>query len=162
MRRPGDGPDAEAEAKRQKELHYLLWKESTEGETEEERRRRKGPRHIPAPKLPLPGHAESYNPPPEYLPTPVMKTMMMMAFLYVHIVIHSSVNPYPLPHNHQTTPRCPPTNHKPSQEEARAWEEMEPEERPRNFLPRKFDSLRQVIKLKLMATNNQSPLPPPL
>ncbi|XP_015273998.1 PREDICTED: ribosome biogenesis protein BOP1 [Gekko japonicus] len=25
--------------------------------------------HVPAPKLPLPGHAESYNPPPEYLPT---------------------------------------------------------------------------------------------
>lgn len=23
--------------------------------------------HIPAPKLPLPGHSESYNPPPEYL-----------------------------------------------------------------------------------------------
>jgi len=23
--------------------------------------------HIPAPKLALPGHAESYNPPPEYL-----------------------------------------------------------------------------------------------
>lgn len=31
-----------------------------------------GPRHVPAPKLPLPGHAESYNPPPEYLPTPVL------------------------------------------------------------------------------------------
>uniref|UniRef100_A0A8D2IVH3 Ribosome biogenesis protein BOP1 n=1 Tax=Varanus komodoensis TaxID=61221 RepID=A0A8D2IVH3_VARKO len=25
--------------------------------------------HVPAPKLPLPGHEESYNPPPEYLPT---------------------------------------------------------------------------------------------
>ena len=25
--------------------------------------------HIPAPKMPLPGHAESYNPPPEYLLT---------------------------------------------------------------------------------------------
>ena len=25
--------------------------------------------HIPAPRLPLPGHAESYNPPPEYLLT---------------------------------------------------------------------------------------------
>ncbi len=25
--------------------------------------------HIPAPRLKLPGHAESYNPPPEYLPT---------------------------------------------------------------------------------------------
>ena len=26
--------------------------------------------HIPAPRMKLPGHAESYNPPPEYLPTP--------------------------------------------------------------------------------------------
>ncbi|XP_070604567.1 ribosome biogenesis protein BOP1 [Erythrolamprus reginae] len=25
--------------------------------------------HVPAPKLPLPGHTESYNPPPEYLPS---------------------------------------------------------------------------------------------
>ena len=25
--------------------------------------------HIPAPRLKLPGHSESYNPPPEYLPT---------------------------------------------------------------------------------------------
>lgn len=25
--------------------------------------------HVPAPKLALPGHAESYNPPPEYLPS---------------------------------------------------------------------------------------------
>lgn len=25
--------------------------------------------HLPAPKMPLPGHAESYNPPPEYLLT---------------------------------------------------------------------------------------------
>ena len=25
--------------------------------------------HIPAPRMKLPGHAESYNPPPEYLPT---------------------------------------------------------------------------------------------
>ena len=24
--------------------------------------------HIPAPRLKLPGHSESYNPPPEYLP----------------------------------------------------------------------------------------------
>lgn len=25
--------------------------------------------HVPAPKLALPGHSESYNPPPEYLPS---------------------------------------------------------------------------------------------
>lgn len=32
--------------------------------------RGRGPVHIPAPKMPLPGHAASYNPPPEYLFTP--------------------------------------------------------------------------------------------
>lgn len=35
------------------------------------------------------------------------------------------------------------------QEEAKAWEEMDPEDRPRNFLPRKFDSLRQVQTTKI-------------
>lgn len=34
--------------------------------------------HVPAPKLPLPGHEESYNPPPEYLPT-VEEVSMPMA-----------------------------------------------------------------------------------
>ena len=32
-------------------------------------KRKKAPKAIPAPKLPLPGHAESYNPPAEYLMT---------------------------------------------------------------------------------------------
>lgn len=31
--------------------------------------RHRGPMHIPAPKMPLPGHAESYRPPKEYLLT---------------------------------------------------------------------------------------------
>lgn len=31
--------------------------------------RHRGPMHIPAPKIPLPGHAESYRPPKEYLLT---------------------------------------------------------------------------------------------
>ncbi|KAL1501047.1 hypothetical protein ABEB36_006449 [Hypothenemus hampei] len=41
---------------------YMLW--STDDQPEEMRRIHK---HIPAPKRLLPGHAESYNPPPEYL-----------------------------------------------------------------------------------------------
>lgn len=41
---------------------YMLW--STDDKPEEMRRLTK---HIPAPKRHLPGHAESYNPPPEYL-----------------------------------------------------------------------------------------------
>jgi len=44
---------------------FLLW---TGGE-EDELNMRKGPQHIAAPKLPPPGHAESYVPPDEYLPT---------------------------------------------------------------------------------------------
>jgi ribosome biogenesis protein ERB1 len=50
--------------------------------------------------VPLPGHAESYRPPEEYLLTP---------------------------------------------QEEEAWHEMDPEERPTNFVPKRFDSLRQVI-----------------
>lgn len=42
--------------------YYMLWKD--EEESEATRRYRA---HIPAPKTPLPGHGESYNPPPEYL-----------------------------------------------------------------------------------------------
>ncbi|XP_018330072.1 ribosome biogenesis protein BOP1 homolog [Agrilus planipennis] len=41
---------------------YMLWQ--TDDQSEEMRRIHK---HIPPPKRPLPGHAESYNPPPEYL-----------------------------------------------------------------------------------------------
>lgn len=47
-----------------KPVFYQLWEE---GGGEE--RKAKHSMHIPAPRLPLPGHAESYNPPPEYLPT---------------------------------------------------------------------------------------------
>lgn len=43
---------------------FLLWK----GDEEDELALRKGPQHMPAPKVPPPGHAYSYNPPLEYLP----------------------------------------------------------------------------------------------
>ncbi|KAI0080753.1 ribosome biogenesis protein ERB1 [Panus rudis PR-1116 ss-1] len=54
---------------------------------------------LPAPKPRLPTHAESYNPPEEYLPT---------------------------------------------EEERKKWEETDPEDRERNFLPQKYSSLRLV------------------
>lgn len=38
VRVPGQAPDAEEEAKRQRQLHYLLWKDE---EDEEEQRRRR-------------------------------------------------------------------------------------------------------------------------
>ncbi|RHY34752.1 hypothetical protein DYB32_000695 [Aphanomyces invadans] len=60
---------------------------------------RKGPAHVQAPKMILPGHAESYNPPEEYLFT---------------------------------------------EEEKRAWLEMDPSDRELNFIPQKFNSLRDV------------------
>ena len=45
--------------------HYELW-----NDTDQPRDDRKGPMHVPAPKMQPPGHAESYNPPEEYLMTP--------------------------------------------------------------------------------------------
>jgi ribosome biogenesis protein ERB1 len=43
---------------------FIMWT----GDDEDELALRKGPQHIAAPKLPPPGHAESYVPPDEYLP----------------------------------------------------------------------------------------------
>lgn len=44
-----------------KQKYYLLWGKDDKPNEH--------PMHWPAPKLKLPGHEESYNPPPEYLPT---------------------------------------------------------------------------------------------
>ena len=44
---------------------FALWT----GDEEDEHNMRKGPQHIAAPKVPPPGHAASYIPPDEYLPT---------------------------------------------------------------------------------------------
>lgn len=55
--------------------------------------------HLPAPKIPLPGHAESYNPPPEYLL---------------------------------------------SEKERKDFEDMDPTERPYNFIPKQHSCLRHV------------------
>jgi ribosome biogenesis protein ERB1 len=44
---------------------FLLWA----GDEEDELGMRKGPQHLPAPKQAPPGHAESYMPPDEYLPS---------------------------------------------------------------------------------------------
>jgi ribosome biogenesis protein ERB1 len=48
-----------------KDQPFLLWS----GAEEDELNMRKGPQHIAAPKQAPPGHAESYVPPDEYLPT---------------------------------------------------------------------------------------------
>ncbi|PAV90455.1 hypothetical protein WR25_14603 isoform L [Diploscapter pachys] len=59
--------------------------------------------HMPAPKMPLPIHNESYNPPEEYLL---------------------------------------------DEEEKKKWKEAEPEDRPANYIPEKFDSYRRVPQYK--------------
>jgi len=71
---------------------YLIWDETPDEDLKHHKR-------LPAPKLQLPGNAESYNPPAEYLFTP---------------------------------------------EEEAAWHKMDPSDRPLNFVPHKFGSLRRV------------------
>jgi ribosome biogenesis protein ERB1 len=76
-------------------IRYLIWRD----DEEIDKKRNKMPVAIPPPKMHLPGHGESYNPPPEYLPT---------------------------------------------EEEREAWDDMDPEDRPANFLPQQFTALRDV------------------
>ncbi|KAJ8303055.1 hypothetical protein KUTeg_019451 [Tegillarca granosa] len=52
----------EAKKKQEEINYYMIWKDEEEPEINKRFRT-----HIPAPKITLPGHAESYNPPPEYL-----------------------------------------------------------------------------------------------
>ena len=75
----------------QKPAVYAIW---SDGDTHNEHAM-----YMPAPQLPPPQTAESYNPPEEYVPT---------------------------------------------EEERREWEEMEKEDRKRDFLPAKYDALRLV------------------
>lgn len=80
----------------QKKGHFLIWNDAEDDVIAESR---KNQFHLPAPKMPLPGHAESYNPPAEYL----------------------------LDEN-----------------EKEKLAAMDPEDRPNNFMPEKYDCLRHV------------------
>jgi ribosome biogenesis protein ERB1 len=105
-------PRAEKEAlqekrKQEEQNAFMIWKD---GEDEDERDS-KGPMHIPAPKMPLPGHAASYRPPDEYLFT---------------------------------------------EEEKEAWLNADPEDRELDFIPQKFDSLRQVRAFLLSLIKRRS------
>ncbi|KAG0258260.1 Ribosome biogenesis protein erb1 [Actinomortierella ambigua] len=75
-----------------KPKYYNLW-------NDDDKPREDHVMHIAAPKMKLPTHDESYNPPAEYLPT---------------------------------------------EEEINEWNEMDKEDRPKNYLPQKYDSLRNV------------------
>ncbi|KAL0093340.1 NUC169 domain-containing protein [Phycomyces blakesleeanus] len=78
--------------KDEKPRFYNLW-------GDDDKDREEHVMHVAAPKMKLPEHDESYNPPAEYLP---------------------------------------------DEEEIKQWNEMEDEERPKNYLPKKYASLRQV------------------
>ncbi|KAI8333180.1 BOP1NT-domain-containing protein [Chlamydoabsidia padenii] len=71
---------------------YNLW-------TDDDKEREEHVMHIAAPKMKLPEHDESYNPPAEYLP---------------------------------------------DDNEIKEWNELDERDRPKNYLPKKFNSLRQV------------------
>lgn len=77
---------------RQRNAVYNLW-------TDDDKEREEHVMHIAAPKMKLPEHDESYNPPAEYLP---------------------------------------------DENEVKEWTELDERDRPKNYLPKKFNSLRQV------------------
>ncbi|RYP23370.1 hypothetical protein DL767_008824 [Monosporascus sp. MG133] len=83
--------EREKEQEEEEEQHFDIWAD--------EQPRPHNVMHIPAPKLAPPGYGESYNPPPEYLPT---------------------------------------------EDEKKKWEETDPEEREKEYLPQKYDSLRRT------------------
>ncbi|KAG0300687.1 Ribosome biogenesis protein erb1, partial [Dissophora globulifera] len=76
-----------------KPKYYNLWNDA------EDKPREEHVMHITAPKMKLPTHDESYNPPAEYLPT---------------------------------------------EEEIKEWNDMDKEDRPKNYLPQKYNALRNV------------------
>ncbi|OWF53508.1 Ribosome biogenesis protein bop1 [Mizuhopecten yessoensis] len=60
--KPTPKPKMDGEEVEEEEKFYMLWKDEEENDITKKYRAR-----IPAPKIPLPDHYESYNPPPEYL-----------------------------------------------------------------------------------------------
>ncbi|XP_060076384.1 ribosome biogenesis protein bop1-like [Ylistrum balloti] len=60
--KPTPKPKEDGEDEEEEEKFFMLWKDDEENEMTRRYRSQ-----IPAPKMALPGHNESYNPPPEYL-----------------------------------------------------------------------------------------------
>ena len=58
-----------AEQYKKKDKSIKFWDIWGNAEDQEKPRRQRGRAFISAPKMKLPGNEESYNPPPEYLPT---------------------------------------------------------------------------------------------
>jgi ribosome biogenesis protein ERB1 len=60
-----DDEDAKKKRRKEQEALYMLW---TNDDDPRHSSRGRRARHMPAPKMRLPGHAESYRPPAEFLP----------------------------------------------------------------------------------------------
>ena len=68
IKREWQKPKIESKPKDSKyNFNYDVWEKEIENESKRQEDRRR--KYIPAPKMRLPGHQESYNPPPEYLPS---------------------------------------------------------------------------------------------
>eukprot|EP00475_Leptophrys_vorax_P016117 TRINITY_DN2253_c0_g1_i1.p1 TRINITY_DN2253_c0_g1~~TRINITY_DN2253_c0_g1_i1.p1 ORF type:complete len:770 (-),score=224.39 TRINITY_DN2253_c0_g1_i1:43-2226(-) len=66
-------PEQEEEEERKRQMQdsvYLMWKEDGNAEADPTSKKHRGPSFVPPKKMALPGHAESYNPPSEFLLTP--------------------------------------------------------------------------------------------
>ena len=121
---------------------YLLWADDNLADAT---KTATGLSYIPAPKPKLPGHAESYNPPKEYLPTEVRATGgggsgqadgVRRAGSQAHHIAVVILCVFPLGFPELPSPPVP-------QEEQASWELLDPEDRPK-FVPQAFDSLRHV------------------
>ena len=70
--------EAEKKNKDNKPFVYNIWNEDDDPDDPENRiSKQRAMYHLPAPKMPLPSHAESYNPPNEYLLTDEEKQEML-------------------------------------------------------------------------------------
>lgn len=105
------------------ERYYDLW--ATEDSSILARHRM----HLPAPKIPLPGHHESYNPPPEYLFTDEEVRLLRLRRTTC-LISRPTV----------WLPACLTV----SSLQRALWEQQDPEDRKYPFVPRRFSSLRQV------------------
>jgi ribosome biogenesis protein ERB1 len=139
-------PREEAEQQRAAEAGppvYLLW--ADDGNAGEAQRSGAGLSYIPASKPQLPGHADSYNPPAEYLPTEVRRRAGAsegwrrdLGHCGCFLEVRSEGSGFRrAPRDAHRALRVLP------QEEVAAWQLADPEDRPK-ALPATFPSLRAV------------------
>lgn len=90
--------------------------------------------HLPAPKIPLPGHHESYNPPPEYMFTDeeVCHRVSSAGFWLENRTLGLN------------TPSCFSSVSVLTCLQRALWEQQDPIDRKLPFIPKKYPSLRQV------------------